>query len=618
MKVLPVLFFVFLISPLYSQQPLPLLQNAYLRPSLPLDGQWHYIVDPYETGYRNHRNWKPFDSFENKKASANPYWENRIPADRTERIEYDFENSATLEVPGDWNHQRPELLYYEGTLWYQRSFTFQPKPEKRVLLYFGAVNYRADVYLNGRKVGFHEGGFNPFNFDVTSLLREGANTLIVRADNRRLASRVPGLTFDWWNFGGITRSVKLIELPSLYILDYHIQIDAQNPDRVAGYLQLSEPRRKEVTLSIPEANILREATTDEAGRAEFSFPSSGLTRWYPERPKLYSVLLSAGEDRVEDRVGFRTIETRGTDLLLNGKSLFLRGICMHEENPLKGGRMHSESEARMVLGWARELNANFLRLTHYPHNEHLPRLADKLGFLLWEEVPVYWGIDYASAETFDQAARQIQALVHRDKNRASVIIWSLANETPREDPERLEFLLKMKQAVTEIEDDRLISAALDHTEDKERNIVRITDPFAAESDLVAANEYIGWYGSMPDRIPKISWDVNEHEKPFIISEFGAGAKYNFRGDSLTRWSEEHQAWMYRETLAMLEKIPSLRGATPWLLFDFRSPRRNLALIQDQWNRKGIISDQGQKKRAFYVLQEYYRRKAEEYRYEMDD
>lgn len=596
----------------------PLLQNAYNRPQTLLDGQWHYIVDPYETGYRDHRTWTPFDQKESQKESAAPYYANKSKTNRWDRIEYDFENSLTLEVPGDFNHQRPELLYYEGTLWYYRKFFFNKQLGEKVYLYFGAVNYRADVYLNGQKVGYHEGGFDPFNFDVSDLLTEGENFIIVRADNRRQEDRVPGLTTDWWNYGGITRSVALIRLPPVFIEDYMLQLDSEDETVVSGFVRLSESKVVAGTVHIPQIGLTHPFTTDSTGFVAIRFSAKKLKRWYPERPQLYEVRLGAANDETTDKIGFRTIKTVGKDVWLNGKKLFFRGICLHEENPFVPGRAHTMAEAQMALGWAKELNANTIRLAHYPHREHLPRLADELGFLLWEEVPVYWGIDYNNPDTYRQALSQMLNLVSRDKNRASVVIWSVANETPREDPKRLEFLTRMKNEVLRLDKTRLISAALDRTEDKANFLVTITDPFAKESNIISVNEYIGWYGSEPDRIPKMKWDLSEHDKPLFISEFGAGAKYGMPGDSLTRWSEDYQEWLYRETFKMLDAIPHFRGVTPWILVDFRSPRRNLALIKDGWNRKGVISSNGQKKKAFFALQAYYAQKAKQYAYTIDD
>ncbi len=583
-----------------------LLIHPYARPHQLLNGDWHYIIDPYDTGYRNHRNWTPFDALPSTKASAKPYYTNSKPQQASDRVEYDFDSAPTLRVPGDWNHQDPRLEYYEGSLWYKTSFRANPNHPGRQLLYFGAANYRADVYLNGQKVGYHEGGFTPFAFDVTELL-EAENFLIVRVDNRREADRVPNLTTDWWNYGGITRDVLLVQVPETYISDYHIRLDPEASGDILVEVQLSvNTPGAELRIEVPELGLSANGRSDTQGACSFRLKAKKLKLWYPERPKLYEVRISQDSESITDRVGFRSISTDGENILLNGQSIFLRGISLHEENPLKRGRVSTTAETEMLFSWAHELNCNFIRLAHYPHSEYAARLADEMGFLLWEEIPVYWGLDYSNDGTLANAQNQLRELILRDRNRASVIVWSLANETPVNQA-RYDFLNALRATALELDSNRLISAALEHseTEEGQRITGRISDPFAAQVDLVSCNEYIGWYGSTPEACARTNWEVGEHDKPFFISEFGGGARYNLRGDSLTRWTEDYMAYLYREQIAMLRQIPSLRGMTPWILLDFRSPRRNLPGIQDGWNRKGVISDGGHKKMAFYILKAYY-------------
>ncbi len=596
----------------------PLIQNAYNRESTSLDGQWHYIIDPYETGYRNHRNWVTFDEERRGKASANPYWTNINLENRWDRIEYDFDSAPTIHVPGDWNSQDPKLLYYEGTVWYKISFRYSMKEGNRAFIYFGGANYETVAYLNGERLGLHKGGFNPFNFEVTGRIKEGENFLVVRVDNRREKDRVPNLTTDWWNYGGITREVKIIEVPADFIGDYHIQLDSENPKNIKGYIQLkgNSIASRPIKIEIPEANISVDLKTDVHGMTIVNIPARKIKKWYPERPELYDVIIRVGEDKITDRIGFRTITTRGEDIFLNGHPVFLRGISLHEEVPQRVGRANSKEDAQMLFGWAKELNCNFVRLAHYPHNEHMPRLADELGIMLWEEIPVYWGIDYENPVALEQAVSQLQNLIHRDKNRASVIIWSLANETPLNEA-RNNFLKHLKSIALEIDTDRLISAALERDETPGLKEMVIHDPFASEVDIVSCNEYIGWYGTLPDECRNVTWNI-DFNKPFFISEFGGGALYNYRGDSLTRWTEDYQEYLYREQIKMLSQIPALRGMTPWILADFRSPRRNLPGIQDGWNRKGVISDRGQKKKAFFVLKAYYEEMETKYQYKIKD
>ena len=260
-----------------------------------------------------------------------------------------------------------------------------------------------------------------------------------------------------------------------------------------------------------------------------------------------------------------------------------------------------------MLNWAKELGCNYVRLAHYPHNENMVRLADQMGILVWSEIPVYWTIDWQNKETYENAENQLKDEINRDKNRASVIIWSMANETPNSDA-RFKFLHNLANTARKLDPTRLISAALEvSSADDNSNIKTINDPFADVVDVLSFNEYIGWYDGLPSKCRKIEWKIKQN-KPVIISEFGGGAKFGFHADSLTRWSEEFQKFVYEENIKMLERIPQLSGMTPWILVDFRSPRRPLANIQDGWNRKGLFDNHGNKKEAFYVLQKFYDRK----------
>ncbi len=580
--------------------------NAYARPGLDLNGKWHVIVDPYENGYFDYRH-QPYD------ASPHPtggYFLDRKPADKTELIEYDFDKSPTLDVPGDWNSQDERLFYYEGTVWYRRLFDYSPgAPDRRLFLYFGAANYQADVYLNGKKLGQHIGGFTPFEFEVTGLVRAAGNSLVVRVDNRRHPEAVPTTNTDWWNYGGLTRDVRLVETAATFVRDYRVQLKKGAHDTIEATVQLDGPRlRQHVVLTIPEANLTAEAETDEGGAARLEIPAPRLELWSPEHPRLYKIDLASGRDNIADRIGFRTIEVSGTDILLNGRPVFLRGISLHEENPLRGARAHSIEDARLLLGWAKELNCNFVRLAHYPHNEHMARVADELGLMLWEEVPVYWTIHWDDPATLQNATAQLTDLIVRDRNRASVIVWSVANETPISEA-RTRFLKSLVGTARSLDSTRLVSAAMEiHADPADRNRRIVDDPFGEFTDLLSFNEYIGWYDGLPDKLAHITWSLG-YNKPVVISEFGADALQGLHADKLTRFSEEYQKDLYLQTLAMLKKIPQWRGATPWILCDFRSPRRPLPNIQDGWNRKGLIGSNGKKKGAFFILKSFYDEKA---------
>ncbi|HDR88606.1 MAG TPA: beta-glucuronidase [Bacteroidetes bacterium] len=584
------------------------MMNIFARRCTDFSGFWKYIVDPYENGYYNYR-WEPFDRMERPGKGA--FFLNAKPDAPSDLVEYDFDRSDSIQVPGDWNTQKEKLFYYEGTVWYKKSFDYQKeRASNRVFVYFGAANYRAEVYLNGKKLGTHTGGFTPFHFEITDHVRERDNFLIVKVDNRREREGVPTLNTDWWNYGGLTREVMLVETPGNFIQDYFIRLRPGDPTCIEATIRMNGPEAagKFVRVNIPELGIRSEGVTDENGWADLTVHSKEIRTWSPEDPYLYEVILETTEERLADRIGFRTIQTRGRSLLLNGRPVFLRGISIHEESPFRKGRAWSEEDARQLLLWAKELGCNFVRLAHYPHNEHMVRMADKMGLMVWAEIPVYWTILWDHEETYRNAENQLSEMILRDRNRASVVIWSVANETPVSEA-RNRFLTSLAAKARELDPTRLISAALEQTAYRGQPDVRtIHDPFAEVVDVLSFNQYIGWYDGLPDKCGRISWKI-EQNKPVLITEFGAGAKQGLHGERTARWTEEYQEYLYEETLKMIGRIDGLQGCSPWILKDFRSPRRVLPGIQDGWNRKGLISEDGKKKKAFTVLQRFYLEKA---------
>lgn len=584
---------------LYAQDNTPLvLQNVYSRNVTLLNGTWQTIVDPFDAGFYDYR----------LSESSNGFFKNQQPKSPSDLVEYDFSLAEQLTVPGDWNTQRDELFFYEGSIWYKKDFSYNRKAGTKVYLYFGAVNYLAYVYLNGKKLGVHEGGFTPFHFDITDRVKDGNNFVVVRVNNDRRPENVPTVNSDWWNYGGITRDVLLVETPETSVDDYRLELAAGKYNELQGYVQLSKPLAGEqVSLRIPELKIDKQLTTDGQGRAEFSLKAKPAL-WSPESPKLYDVSIAHGTEVLNDRIGFRRIETKGKDILLNGKKVFLRGISIHEEAPFKQGRVSNEAECRTLLNWAKELNCNFVRLAHYPHNEKMVRMAEEMGFMIWSEIPVYWTIHWDNPDTYRNAHRQLTDMMDRDKNRCGIIIWSVANETPHS-AARDKFLSNLAKTVREKDNTRLISMAME-VSGTDNNTSRVHDNMSSYVDIISFNNYLGWYGGKVEDCATRRWDI-PYDKPFFVSEFGGGALYGLHGDKTQRWTEEYQAELYRQTLDMYNRVEGFAGTSPWILMDFRSARRQLHGIQDFFNRKGVVSDKGEKKQAFYVLKDFYKQKMEE-------
>ena len=600
------ILYILLFSTLLVQSQ-DIITNTFNRNTTSLNGTWHYIVDPYETGYYNYR-YEPYDQLKQKNNSA--YYTDYHTNNKMELVEYDFDKSPTMLVPGDWNSQSEQLFFYEGTVWYKRSFDHELKDKSnRLFLYFGAVNYKAEVYLNGEKLGTHEGGFTPFNFEITSVVKPKDNFLVVKVDNKRSKDAVPTINTDWWNYGGITRDVKLIEEPATYIQDYSIQLKKDSKNTITGYVKLNNVKKEEkVTIEIPELKISKSIIVYGEGKIGYELEAKKIVFWSPQTPKLYTVIIKTQYQNIEDQVGFKNITTNGADILLNNKPIFLRGISIHEENPIKGGRAFNEADALVLLNWAKELGCNYVRLAHYPHNEHIIRMADRMGMMVWEEIPVYWTVQFNNEKTLQNAKNQLTEAITRDKNRAAIIIWSMANETPPSDV-RNSFLKELINHTKTLDTTRLISAALEKHYKNGVNIV--DDSIGNYLDIVAFNQYTGWYGGSLEEAPNSKWDIH-FNKPVVISEFGGGALQGLHGTIKERWTEEYQEYLYEQNLKMIEKIPNIRGVSPWILVDFRSPRRLLPIIQDGWNRKGLISNNGDKKKAFYTMQKFYQKIKKQY------
>lgn len=575
--------------------PYALITNVSGRTTTSLAGRWDVLTDQYDNGFYNYR-------MKRKKDSSTYFADKHYWRDSTRLIEYDFDRAESLYVPGDWNTQKEKLYFYEGSIWYRKLFSLTPAEGKRYFLYFGAANYDAVVGINGNVIGHHIGGFTPFCFEVSSLLKDGENSLVVKVNNNRILDGVPTINSDWWNYGGLTRDVKVIETPDVFIRDYFMRLD-ESGRKIEGWVQLDGEglEGRKVSISIPELKWKVSVETDESGKGYFS-KSAKPQRWSTSSPKLYAVDLSAGSDAMSDKVGFRTICTRGSSILLNDEPVFLKGVAIHEERLDGGGRAWSREHAESLLSAAKELGCNFVRLAHYPHNENMVRVADSLGLMVWSEIPVYWTISWKNRNTFNNAMNQLNEMITRDRNRASVVIWSVGNETPRS-PERYEFLSALVKEARRLDGSRLVSAAMEK-ESLGNGVVTVQDELLQDSNLISFNQYIGWYDGSAEKCGRVSWTFPV-DKPVVITEWGAGVKYGYHGGADVKFTEEYGVEVYKAQIAMQKKMPQLAGTCPWIMKDFRSPRRQLVGIQDDYNRKGVLSEKGEKKKIWYVLRDWY-------------
>ncbi|MGL1886534.1 MAG: beta galactosidase jelly roll domain-containing protein [Reichenbachiella sp.] len=565
------------------------MTNIEARNTTSLKGEWKAIIDPSGTG-----DWRQV-------------WLEKKPVKKTDFYEYSFEGGPTMQVPGDFNTQMPELTYLEGVVWYKKEFNQTKNPDKRVFIHFGAVNYLADIYLNGQLLGSHEGGFTPFQFEISNKIKNGSNALVVKVNNQRLKDGLPGHGYDWFNYGGITRDVNIIETNHTYIEDYHIQLEKHSNDKVLGWVKLNGNNlAQKVRIKIPELGINYSTLTNDEGLVEVEF-SSKFELWSPENPKLYQVVVEAQTDTVQDEIGFRNIEVRESEIFLNGARIFLKGVNIHEENPTKGAKAYSKEDAKILLNWAKETNCNLVRLAHYPHSEHTVKLAEKMGLMVWSEIPIYQHIEFSAPKVRQKMDLMMKEMMRRDRNRAAVIIWSLSNETYSFTPNRDSALVELTKECKSIDSTRLITHVINN-QGYENNTFNVWDTLYKYVDIISLNEYLGWYVPWQGNPADTKWNIIYKDKPVFISEFGGEALYGNNDrpkDEAASWSEEYQEQIYKDQIEMFKNVPNLVGVCPWLLVDYRSSGRMHPVFQKGYNRKGLISENGKKKKAWHIMKNYF-------------
>ncbi|MEM9632778.1 MAG: glycoside hydrolase family 2 TIM barrel-domain containing protein [Pseudomonadota bacterium] len=553
------------------------------RPAESLDGDWTFCVDLLDTGLRQ------------KWFSMLP----EAPENRTEPWDYDPYMGETVPVPSNWATLKEKWYFFEGSSWYTRPLDIDEIEEgKRQFLRFGAASYDCKIFLNGEFLGNHYGASTPFCVELTGKLNRGRNWIMACVNNTRTRDRVPMRNTDWFNYGGLYREVSFFQTPANLIKDFFLYLVPDGTySRIRAEVEIDGASAASVILSIPELNIEQTVPIDESGKGQVEL-SAKPELWSPGSPKLYDVSVSFAADRITDRVGFRQVERRGTDILLNGRSLFLRGISVHEDDA-ELGKVTNEDDLRRRFSHAKELGCNYLRLAHYPHHERAAEIADELGFLLWEEIPVYWAIDFANPATYKDAENQLRELIKRDRNRASVIIWSVGNENPDTDA-RLKFMQGLADTCKTLDPTRLTSAAclVNHAQN------RIEDRLAKHIDVIGLNEYYGWYEENFDDLAAIGRN-SDPDRPVVISETGADGVIGAKGPKKGLFSEDYMAEVYHRQIDTLRKLDYVKGMSPWILYDFRVERRQ-NIFQNGYNHKGLIAaDKRTKKKAFHILAEYY-------------
>ncbi len=554
-----------------------------------------------------------------------------------------------IDVPGSFDQTLRNNLLYEGKGWYRRQFdlpaqadlgpgrtadragTFRGVDPKagRVFLVFDGVAIRAKVWVNGHLAGQHLFPYTGFELDVTDLVkRDAPNTLVVLADNEILERAIPDKKWHgWWNYGGINRRVWLETRPSAYISEAVLATrtdgggawEVQAKVEVRNYGQAGEATY-ELRITGPRGRTVWTAAETRplaAGLSEQAFVAR-IARgepWSPESPRLYSLSVrlaapAAGE-RVQ-RFGLRQIEVKGEQILLNGKPVVLRGMNLHEMYP-GVGMTPTREQVRRDLEDIRALGGNMVRSTHYTHDHQFFELCDEMGLLVWTEIPAWQTrADVLGDDQVWEAygAPQLREMVEQYRRHTSVIIWSVGNEFASDQPGAVQYVKRGCDLVRKLDPTRLVTFASSwHDRDKS---------FAAV-DFIAMNEYFGWYygniqdlGPMLDRVHQ-RWPG----KPIVVSEFGAGSLRGWTNPSPPDAGQDHtEDFQVKLLESHFEQMfaPSRRafvsGAIVWVYADFPNPSawraRNHPPLGTYTNLKGIVTEDREKKRAYFTVQKWFK------------
>lgn len=566
---------------------------------LNLNGEWYFAIDQDPEYHRGE---------DYSRETSLRHWE-RVP------------------VPECWNRYAERYDLFEGVAWFVREFEVAALPPEPVApLRFGAVNYRAEVYLNGQRVGEHEGGYTAFALDISDGLREGRNRLAVRVDNRHLRMRLPAV-LGWYNYGGIHRGVSLRITAGAQIESVRVTLA---PDGEGGRGEVKVQKAGGAALPLNVTARLYDPTGARVWEAQAAGPGPWVlpvkldraVTWSPERPALYrcEVELSRGEevlDTWEGTCGVRSLDIHGQELRLNGEPLYLRGICYLYDHPATGVTFSPEVVAR-DLDDLQEIGVNCLR-SHFPVDDLFLEECDRRGMMLWLEVPIYCvapaescGSAFAEASVQGLALQMLREMIAQSHNHPSVILWGVGNECDTDHPEAAAFFRACVEQVRTEDPTRLIGyAALYGGVGCAADLV----------DVIGINEYWGWYdrlgwGAAETPAPRLPLELPELEaclaeqsalgKPLLLTEFGADAEPGFRSESSALWSEEYQALFLARQLEILARFPAVCGTFPFSYADYRDPSKPIGPYWHGINLKGVVSYDRQRKLGWETLRQAYR------------
>lgn len=537
-----------------------------------LDGPWEFVTDPSDEG-------------------ADAGYPNGAFPDDADR----------LVVPSPWQ-TRPRYYDYHGVAWYGRSFEVPETTAAEVTLH--GVGHEATVYVDGKRVAHHIGGYTPVSA-VFSDLNAGKHEIVVRADGRIDETTTPHADADWFPYGGIYRDVVLEELPDVSVADHTVSYELNGNDAcvdvvvTARNLKDADAERSLVaTVGDAHAETTLRIPADGTTSATLSLNLASVELWDIDDPALYDVVVSLGDDEVRDRVGFREIATEGRDVLLNGEAVTLVGVNRHEDHPDWGHAQPARIQEADV-DVLEHAGFNTVRCSHYPNHPGFLDRCDEAGILVIEEVP-HWqfdAADFADDATLERGKRMLREMVERDRHHPSVVAWSLHNECFNHEDGMYEATAELKSAVTDLDETRLITLA-SNTDFRGHE-----DPCFDLCDVLCVNGYWGWYSDDETWDDFLDGVADRYaERPIVVSEFGAGAVPDERTFEGAKWSETYQRETVVNAVETFLNHDAVAGFTVWQFCDTRTtPEREMGRPRTK-NNKGLLTEYRRPKEAYWALE----------------
>ncbi len=536
-----------------------------------------------------------------------------------------------------------EIREFTGDVWYEKDIFVPGEWEgNKIFIRFGAATHRAVVFVNGKEIASHEGGFLPFCADVTEHVCYNAyNKVVVKVNNELTVTNIPcGETitlpngrkmskpyFDFFNYSGLQRSVYLMSVPKEYVFDFDLDYKISGRDAEINYsVQTTGEHAVEVELFDEEG---KQAALAKGKSGVLEVENAHL--WRVHKAYLYRLVIRITDgdrllDEYEQEIGIRTVEIKGTSILLNGKPVYLKGFGKHEDSDIVGrgfqiGVMKRDFE---LMKW---IGANSFRTAHYPYSEEIYQMADREGFLIIDEVAAV-GL-FASLMNFMEAStgketaffekettplllkahkRALEELITRDKNHPSVIAWSLLNEPETSSDAAVPYFKEIFDLAHELD-----------VQKRPRTFALVMNsvpgvckcyPF---SDIIALNRYYGWYVKGGYEISEAevlfrkeldAWKALNLNKPFLFTEYGADTMGTEHKLPSVMWSQEYQEEYLNMVNSVFDSYDFIKGEQVWNFADFQTTE---GILRVNGNKKGIFTRQRQPKDGAYLLRKRWKK-----------